>query len=169
MAAKPNLAALSSLKSTALEETVYRVIPEKLKDKLLSTEGNRFFPGRYHLAGETGILYSSLKEEVAILEIERRASRHILQGRLAVGKIRIRLRQVLDLTQTSNLVKLGLSKENLISKNYSPTQAISVQARHAGFDGLLVPSAASQGTNLIIFENNLGEGCLIEIESIQAL
>jgi len=39
-------------------------------------------------------------------------------------------------------------------------------AREAGFRGLIVPSATSGGNNLIIFENNLGKGCLIEIDDI---
>jgi len=38
----------------------------------------------------------------------------------------------------------------------------------AGFRGLIVPSATSAGDNLILFENNLGKGCLIEIEDISS-
>ncbi len=41
-----------------------------------------------------------------------------------------------------------------------------MMAREAGFRGLIVPSATSAGDNLIIFENNLGKGCLIEIDDV---
>lgn len=161
---RPNLAALSLLTPVSFEGVVYRVVFERFKDKVLSTEGNRFYPGRYHPLGETGILYASLTQETAIKEIERHASHNMLQERLITAKINVRLHKILDLTKTSNLQRLGLSKEDLISSDYSVTQALSIAARQAGFQGLIVPSAASKGDNLIIFENNLGKGCLIEIE-----
>ena len=69
-------------------------------------------------------------------------------------------------TKSSTLEMLGLSKDDLISSEYSVTNAISMIARQAGFRGLIVPSATSAGDNLIIFENNLGKGCLIEIEDV---
>lgn len=169
MAARLNLAALSSLTPLPFEKSVYRVVFQSLRGKILSTEGNRYYPGRYHLVGETGVLYSSLKEEIAIKEIERHAPRNMWEEKLVVGEINIRLYKVLDLTQASNLKKLGLSRENLISPDYSTTQAISLAARQAGLQGLIVPSATSQGDNLIVFENNLGEGCFIEIKNIHVL
>ena len=160
----PNLAAIAALGSISFSDSVYRVVPEALRGKILSTEGNRYYPGRYHIAGETGILYTSLERDLAIQESGRHAPRANLQGGLAAGKIKVKLQKVLDLTQPSGLVKLGLSKEALVSSDCSITQAISHQARKAGFQGLLVPSAAGSGVNLVVFENNLAEGCLIEVE-----
>lgn len=142
---------------------------ERFKDKALSTEGNRFYTGRYHMSGECGILYTALTEEAAKKEIERHAPRDMLQEKLVMAKINIRLDKVLDLTQSSTLGLLGLSKDVLITSDYSITHAISMLARQAGFRGLIVPSATSAGDNLIIFENNLGKGCLIEIEDINCL
>lgn len=166
MATRPTLTAIFQLAPSSFEGAVYRVVLESLCDKILSTEGNRLYPGRYHLAGETGIFYTALTETVAIQEITRHADRNVLRHGLLAGKIRIRLHKVLNLTQTKVLQSLGLSKDDLISKDYSVTQAISIQARKAGFQGLIVPSSASQGDNLIVFENNLGEGDLIEVEKI---
>lgn len=166
MPGRPNLAAILSLASSSFSDPVYRVVPEALRDKILSTEGNRYYSGRYHIAGEAGILYTSLERETAIGELGRHASRADLQGSLAAGKIKVRLQKVLDLTQASVLAKLGLSREDLISRDCSITQAISLQARKAGFQGLLVPSAAGSGANLVVFENNLGESCSIEVEEI---
>ncbi len=54
--------------------------------------------------------------------------------------------------------------EEVLNANY-----IGMIAREAGFRGLIVLSATSAGDNLIIFENNLGKGCLIEIEDISLL
>ena len=169
MAFKLKLTALSSLTTVSFERSVYRVVVERFKDKVLSTEGNRFFPGRYHLSGEGGILYTSLTKEIAIKEIERHVSRAMLQGRLAIATINITLDKVLDLTQASTLKIIGLSKSDLISSDYSITQAISMIAREAGLRGLIVPSATRGGNNLVIFENNLGKGCLIEIDDIREL
>jgi len=164
-----NLAAISTLSVTRFDGPVYRIVVERLREKILSTEGNRFFPGRYHLIGETGILYTSLDEQVAIEELARHADRHMLNEKRVCGKIYLRLHHVLDLTQISAQKKLGLLNENLLSADYLIPQAVSVQARKAGLQGLIVPSVTGLGKNLIVFENNLGAGCLIKIESIDLL
>ncbi len=169
MSLRSNLTALSSLPTVSVERSVYRAVLERFKDNVISTEGNRFYTGRYHLSGEGGILYTSLSKETATKEIERHAPHAMLQDRLVIAKINIRLDKVLDLTQSSTLEILGLTKNDLISSDYSVTHAISMIARQAGFRGLIVPSATSTGDNLIIFENNLGKGCLIEIEDINCL
>ncbi len=169
MLSRPNLAAILSLPPIAFSKSVYRVVPEVSRNKILSTEGNRYYPGRYHIAGETGILYTSIEPEVAIRELGRHASRANLQGELVAGKIKVKLQKVLNLTQIAILAKLGFSKDDLVSPDCSLTQAISLQARKAGFQGLLVPSATGSGVNLVIFENNLAERCLIEVEEINSV
>jgi len=166
MPGRPNLAAIAALDSVPFSDSVYRVVPGALRDKILSTEGNRYYPGRYHIAGETGILYTSLERDLAIRELGRHAARANLQGGLAAGKIKVKLQKVLDLTQEAVLANLGLSKEALVSPDCSITRAVSHQARKAGIQGLLVPSATGSGVNLVVFENNLAEGCLIEVEEI---
>src|SRR5437667_12510016 len=95
----PNLIAISSVGFTSFSGSVYRVVPRALRDKILSTEGNRYYPGRYHIAGETGILYTSLERDLAIRELGRHAARAELQGGLAAGKIKVKLQKVLNLTQ----------------------------------------------------------------------
>lgn len=169
MPGRPNLAVIPSLACTSFSGAVFRVVPEALRQKILSTEGNRCHPGRYHTSGETGILYTSLNEEVAIRELDRHASRDNLKGGLVAGRINVRLQKVLDMTSEANLRKLGLCREDLISPNHTLTQAIGLQARKAGFQGVRIPSATGSGENLLIFENNLGEGCLIEVKKIKSL
>jgi RES domain-containing protein len=169
MRGRPNLAAIASASPTRFSGLVFRVVPETRREQLLSTEGNRYYPGRYHVAGETGVLYTSLVEEVAIAEIGRHAAPAHVQGRLATGRIEITLQRVLDLGDEANLATLGLSGEDLISPNWALTQALSVRARKAGFQGLLVPSATSRGGNLVVFGDNLGEGCSVEVVRIRIL
>ena len=102
-------------------------------------------------------------------EIGRHAAHAHVQGRLATGRIEITLQRVLDLSDEANLTTLGLSREDLISPNWALTQALSVRARKAGFQGLLVPSATSRGGNLVVFGDNLGEGCSVEVVRIRIL
>jgi RES domain-containing protein len=169
MASRFSPAVFSSLPVTPFDGSVYRIVVERLREKILSTEGNRYFPGRYHLVGETGILYTSMDEKVAIEELSRHAARRMLQEKLASGKINLRLRNVLDLTPLSTLRKLGITPEDLVSSDWLIPQALSVQARKVGLQGLIVPSATGLGRNVVVFENNLGAGCLIEVESIRLL
>ena len=102
-----------------------------MRGKILSTEGNRYYPGRYHIVGETGIFYTSIERDVTVQELGRHAARANLQGGMTVGKIKVKLQKVFDLTQAS--------------------------------------ARAGSGANLVIFENNLAEGCLIEVEEINVV
>lgn len=169
MPGRPNLTAIAAIGPISFADSVYRVVPGALRDKILSTEGNRYYPGRYHIGGETGILYTSLERNLAIRELGRHSARANLQDGLAAGKIKVKLQKVLDLTQAAVLAKLGLSKEALVSPDWTITQAVSHQARKAGFQGLLVPSATGSGVNLVVFENNFAQGCLIEVEEIRVV
>lgn len=169
MPGRPDLAAIAAVGPISFADSVYRVVPGALREKIMSTEGNRYYPGRYHFAGETGILYTSLERDLAVRELGRHAARADLQGGLVVGSIKVKLQKVLDLMQAAVLSKLGLSNDGLVSADWSITQAISHHARKAGFQGLLVPSATGSGVNLVVFENNFAQGCLIEVEEIRVL
>ncbi len=167
MAVHPRLMALGSLASAPFAGTVYRAVREELREHLLSTEGNRFFPGRYHLVGGTGVLYTSLKPTLARAELGRHADPEMLKEAVVVGAVKVRLQRVVDLTRPSILKTLGLSEAGLIAQNHPLTQAIGALARQAGLQGLVVPSATGEGANLVIFEDNLGEGCSLDIIEIR--
>ena len=169
MSRRPRLEAIGTLPTAAIETIAYRVVPAKHKDRIVSTEGNRYFPGRYHLAGETGVLYTSLKDAVALAEVRRHTASLPLSEGLVLGKIRIRLTKVADLTKPEHLNALGIEEGHLVSGDFLPTQALGLKARAAGIQGLIVPSATGEGNNLVVFENNLGAGCLIQVESVQPL
>lgn len=161
-----DLDALGHLQPTSFRGTVYRAVLKHHKDQLLSTEGNRYAPGRYHTKGEAGILYTSLTRHTALKEIERHALPATLQAGIVIGKINICLRKILDLTDKAILHRLHLTQEMLVTHEWSTNQAISILVRRAGFQGLITPSATDEGDNLIVFENNFGEGCSLEIEEV---
>ncbi|OGH56339.1 MAG: hypothetical protein A3G34_14495 [Candidatus Lindowbacteria bacterium RIFCSPLOWO2_12_FULL_62_27] len=119
------------------------------------------------MAGETGMLYTSLNKDTAKDEVLRHAAADMIQDPLVCAEIQIRMNRVLDLTRRATLNKLGISRSDLTTFDLVLPQAIGLQARRAGFEGMIVPSATGEGHNLVIFEDNLGEGCRIEIGEIQ--
>lgn len=165
----PDLNLLPSLPVHVFEGTVYRVVLKKRQNNILSTEGNRFFPGRYHLINETGILYTSLNEGTAIREVKRHMPVEGWDEELVSGTVHLKLNKVLDLTDGSVLKKLGLTEEDLRTPDWSLTQAISFSAKRAGLEALIVPSATGEGKNLIVFEDNFGEGCSLRVVRIRFL
>lgn len=166
MPGRPNLGGISAVAVKPFKGTVHRVVPDAFRDKVLSTEGNRYFAGRYNLVGETGILYTSIGKDLALREIGRHAARTPLAGGLAVGRFVVSLRKVLDLTDPKTLGALEITEEDITGPEWGLTQAISRSARNAGFQGILAPSASGSGVNLVIFENNLAEGCALEVEAV---
>jgi RES domain-containing protein len=79
----------------------------------------------------------------------------------------VKLKRVLDLTQPDALEYLGITVERLTSANFVLPQATSHRARQLGIQGLIVPSATTSGHNVIIFEDNLAEGCTLEIIEVR--
>ena len=134
--------------------------------RVLSTEGNRKYPGRYHLVGDSGVLYAARREETAIRSFLRFAPAGRVRGGMAVAKIRIRLARVLDLTDSAVLRALALERRDLTAPDASLPRALGLAARRAGFEGLLAPSAAGPGAVVVVFRNDLGEGCLLEVEDV---
>lgn len=104
-------------------------------------------PGRYHRAGEPGVWYASNREQGAWAELFR----HFVDDgvdpfeiRRRVGRVSIDL-EVLDLTDEKIRSRLGVTEQDLVSDDYSVTQAIATAARNAGFDAILAPAAALSG------------------------
>lgn len=108
--------------------------------------------GRYHRAGEPGVWYASSQEQAAWAELFR----HFVdegvdpfEVRRRVGRVSVEL-EVLDLTDERVRAHLGLDEGDLIADDYATTQAIAAEARDAGFDGLLAPSAALPGRDTLV-------------------
>lgn len=100
-------------------------------------------PGRYHRTGEPGVWYASNKEQGAWAELFR----HFVDDgvdpfevRRRVGRVAVTL-QVLDLTDERTRSHLGVDETDLLSDDYTTTQAIAA-ARDANFDAVLAPAAA---------------------------
>jgi RES domain-containing protein len=120
--------------------------------------GSRAIGGRYNPPGEFGALYASFEERTAIAEVARGlAQRGIDPAAYAEGRwwsyeLDVTLSNVLDLTDADVLSAVGLRAEQLTGPNTSATRSVAAAARAAGFQGLIVPSAASPAEkNVVIF------------------
>jgi hypothetical protein len=72
--------------------------------------------------------------EISPFEVKRR-----------VGRARLSDLRVLDLTDPHVRELLGVTIDELVSDDLSRCQSLAVEAREAGFDGILAPSAALDG------------------------
>lgn len=122
--------------------------------------------GRYNEPGEFGALYVSRTKNGCAAEITRRAAP---PKEYLVGKIRVTLGRVCDLTDPSLLKSLKLTRKQLTADDWSETQALGKLIREAGFEGIIVPSAAGDFNNLVIFVDQLSGSSRVELEEIKPL
>jgi RES domain-containing protein len=99
-------------------------------------------------------LYTSLAPEIAIWEMVRRsAARNLAYLKNNVlSELEVDLARVLDLSDPATV---GLTLADLTSPDQQPCQELAPAAMARGYEGLLVPSAAMPGLNLVILPRNL--------------
>ena len=83
-----------------------------------------------------------------------------------VGKIQVKLGKVCDLTNPDLLRKLGLTRDQLTAVDLAETQALGDLIRDAGFEGIIVPSAAGDFNNPVIFVDRLSGASSIDLEEV---
>ncbi len=150
----PDSETLSALPAKSIRGTFFRALLPSFARDPLSVQGSLRHGGRYNPSGIFGALYCGESPAVCVAEIRRRAAgQPVFPYRLA--RIRIQLHRVLDLTEPVALMALGLRSEDLIGDDWQRTQQLAARARAAGYEGLLVPSAAGPGRNLVIFADRL--------------
>jgi len=76
---------------------------------------------------------------------------------------------VCDLTVPALLKKLKLSKKQLTGDDWAETQALGEIVRDAGYEGMIVPSAAGDFNNLVIFTDRLEGASRVELEEVKPL
>lgn len=109
---------------------------------------------------EIPAIYTSTRKEVALAEAEYQIDNQPLRpwARRVLYHVNVRLASVLDLTDGQSLIKLGITEDNLQSLNHSPCQKVGGAVDWLGHDGLLVPLARANGSNLIIYPNRQTPG-----------
>jgi RES domain-containing protein len=150
----PDPGTLPPLPAKPVHGAFFRALLPSFARDPLSVQGSLRHGGRYNPSGFFGALYCGESPAVCAAEIRKRAAgQPVSPYRLA--RIRVQLQRVLDLTDPETLGALGLRTEDLVGDNWQRTQRLAAQARAAGFEGLLVPSAAGPGRNLVIFADRL--------------
>lgn len=145
------------------------------ENDLISGDGAGKYGGRWNPPGIRAI-YMSLDPVTATKEsyqefIKFGFKDNNIRPRVMVGA-KLKLRRLLDLTDTKVRRKLGFRLDELTEGNghaiqsggeESRTQAIGRGCRSAGFEGLIVPSVRNRlGKNVAVFPDNLGNGSSIE-------
>lgn len=125
--------------------------------------------GRYHRgldlfpADQTfPALYTSLAPEIAIWEMVRRSAARNLAflKNNVLTELEVTLGQMLDISDPTTV---GLTQADLTSSEFRPCQELAAVARSQGHQGLLVPSAALPGHNLVFLPDNLAESASIHV------
>jgi len=103
-------------------------------------------------------IYTSLARETALAEAEYRISLEPFRprARRTLYRLRVNLHSVLDLRSRTLLGDLGIDQETLSGLDLKRCQQVGGAAAWLGHDGLLVPSARHEGTNLVIYSVNQG-------------
>ncbi|MDQ6433741.1 RES family NAD+ phosphorylase [Mesorhizobium sp. LHD-90] len=139
-----------------MDEVVWRVAREGRDPTDCGASGGRWDDTTFD------VLYTSRTREGALAEMlfHLRAGQPVVPSKLRFGlhELRIRLRNVLDLSSLHALEALGLDTRQYgrmsyleRTAEYPRTQEIAEVAHFHGHDGLLVPSARSNAVNLIVF------------------
>lgn len=150
-----SLEELSKIKLISLSKIFFRLVALKHAEEILSPQGSLKYGGRYNPARKFGVLYLGESENVCKAETYKKAGPDPLDSQV-LGKIRVSLKKVLDLTNIDNLKKLGLKKEDLIYKKgeggWNLTCRIARLAQQMGIEAILAPSSTGKGNNLIVFD-----------------
>jgi RES domain-containing protein len=119
--------------------------------------------GRYHRGSDLfpeeqtfPALYTSLAPETALWEMVRRsAMRNLAYLRNNVlSELRLDLAHVLNLSEPA---AVGLVRADLTGPDFRRCQELAATASIRGYEGILVPSAALPGSNLVVLPRNLSE------------
>ncbi len=144
------LDALESLEAQSWEGEAWRFVLGDTDPFQPNTRGARWNPP------DTAALYTSLERSTVLAELDH--VRHLqtppLRKELFVlHTIRTRVTKMLDLSDRDLLVTLGVRDSELSSDDQTPCRRVGGAAAWLGHDGILVPSARTEGMNLVVFVN----------------
>lgn len=149
---------LESLGTASWEGSVWRHMFADIPPSKSNVRGARWNPPGVEA------IYASLDEPTVLAEAEyamqvqpvpSRAPRRLYQ-------LQVRLSNILDLTASATLARLGLSATAIGDIDVSRTQQVGGTSAWLGRDGILVPSARYSGTNLVIFPTNRDEEAIFD-------
>lgn len=159
------LDAIESLGFEALDEvTVWRHMFNDNPPELSNTRG-----ARWNAAGLAAI-YTSEQRETAIAEGQHAIDSQPLRpkARRYVYELRVSAVKVLRIAR-EDLATLGLDPADLESPDFTACQRVGVHAAFLEYDALIVPSARAEGTNVVIFVNELASDASFERVEVEQI
>ena len=143
------LDALDAMDPVPFDNIVWRITRAGRGATLGSAASGRWSPG-----GSVEVLYTSLEREGALAEIGYRLSLEpVWPSRLQheIHELAAQSERSLKFANIASLAPLGVDVSRYETFDYTATQALAAAAHFLEFDGLLVPSARHNSTNLVLF------------------
>ena len=142
------------------------------KADFMSGEGSFKNGGRYNAVGSFKAVYGSLSDHTALEEAKAHAVYYNFPGHtvfpLVLAALDVSLQKILDLTSRETRDRIRIAKNIILDCDWrseqdkgreAATQAVGRAAFVAGFEGILVPSAADRrGKCLVFFPEKLLKG-----------
>jgi RES domain-containing protein len=151
-------------------EAVRHIAPGYLP---LSGEGARIHGGRWNPPGSFPTLYTALTRETMLDELERAARRQGLRVADLLPRVEVRyavtLQRVLDLRDAETRARVGLKQTDLTVDDWTACQVVGEAAHRVGLEGILAPSATSDGDVLVLFLDQTALGSTLEVRSTRPL
>ncbi len=162
------VAALDGLAASDFTGAAYRHVA--VGRQALSGEGARLTGGRWNPPGSFAVLYLALDIPTAVREFRRLVQKQGLAPEDFLPRdlltYDVGLQHVIDLRNDQHARAVGLDGEWLAHEDPSRCQQVGEAAHHAGFEGLLAPSAAGSGDVLAVFlDRTLPDSLLQDVAS----
>lgn len=114
----------------------------------------------------TAAIYVTFASDTAVAEGDHAVAVQPLRTQVArwIYPLEVGLSHVVDLSDRNLLIDLGITNHELASDDHAACQLVGGAVAWLGRDGLIVPSARHEGTNLVIFPTNLDPGSTLLIK-----
>jgi RES domain-containing protein len=158
------LEALEHVESARWAGHVWRHMLGDIPPETVNTRGARWNPPG------VAAIYTSTERDTALAEARYRFEVQPLQpsARRTLYEIKVELDSVLDLRTVGVLASVGISTETFASLS-DRCALVGGSAAWLGHDGILVPSARADGTNLVIYPNNSAIEAVFDVVNVETL
>ena len=152
------LDAIEALPTRDVVGDVWRHMFGDNSPELSNTRGARWNPRGVEA------IYVSLERGTAIAEGQHAIDVQPLRpkAKRTVYRLKVEVRGLIDLTAAGALETVGLSREDIKADDFTACQAVGGAIAWLGGPGMIVPSARSDGSNVVILVNGLDPDSVFE-------
>lgn len=132
----------------------------------MNMDGALLYGGRHNPPEIFGALYLSDSPEGCATEMKRRP---VTPREYLIGEIKVTVSNICDLTDPTLLEQLDINPDELCKDEWELTQELGELIREAGFEGVVVPSAAGPYRNLVLFLDRFSSKSSIELNDVRPM